>query len=193
MAKLSVLEVAVEDLAVFLGIGSDSPVEPEDAIPRVLLLHRDEDERVKAFATLQEQHKSRVIFGALSYSHATADAVAGVVGELATKAQILTAQNKKILKVNAVDTARVEQLVSGLANRTEIMMQTEEQVVVTRSHSYNLFNVLFFGSVLAVGYVVQELHQEARPNEPPQEERPPIRVGSRSKLIPIRVNKCGTS
>jgi thiol-disulfide isomerase/thioredoxin len=154
MAKLSLLDVTVEGLAAFLGIDPDSPVDPEDAIPRVLLLHRDEDERVKAFTALQEQHKSRVIFGTLSYSHATADAVAQIVGEISTKAQILTAQNKKVLKVNAVDTARVEQLVSGLSNRTAIMMQNEEQVVVTRSRSYNMFNVVFFGSVLVAGYFV---------------------------------------
>lgn len=94
MAKLSVLDVTVEGLAAFLGIDPDSPVDPEDAIPRVLLLHRDEDERVKAFAALQEQHKSRVIFGTLSYSHATADAVAQIVGEISTKAQILTAEQE---------------------------------------------------------------------------------------------------
>ncbi len=154
MAKLSVLEVTVEGLAAFLGIAPDSPVDPEDAIPRVLLLHRDEDERVKAFAALQAQHKERVIFGALSYSHSTADAIAAVVGEIATKAQVLTAQHNKVLKLSAVDTARVEQLVTGLANRTEVMVQTEEQIVVTKSRSYSLFNIVFFGSVLVVGYFV---------------------------------------
>jgi len=43
---------------------------------------------------------------------------------------------------------------SSLSNRTEVMVQTEEQLVVTKAQSYSLFNFLFFGSVLGVAYFV---------------------------------------
>lgn len=160
MAKLPVLTVPVADLAAFLGLGA-AP-EPEDVIPRVLLLHRGEDDRVAQFAALHAQHSERVIFGALVVSHTNADAVAAVLGDVSNKAQVVTAQKQQLITLSAADQPRIDQLLDQLANHTQVLVQTQQAVVATQSRAYSLFNFVFFGAVLGGGYFIYQRYIKTR-------------------------------